>query len=66
MSPPSSPDPTVRTASEFNAALRALIESAHDNGVDVEGGWECRTSSEVPDWDVVVVEFDERAGAADE
>ncbi|MDS0297977.1 hypothetical protein NDI76_04415 [Halogeometricum sp. S1BR25-6] len=66
MSPSSPSDRTVRTASEFNAALRALIESAHDNGVDVEGGWECRTPPDAPDWDVVVVEFSGRAGAADE
>lgn len=66
MSSPSSSDPTVRTAAEFNTALRTLIESAHENGVDVEGGWECQTAAESPDWDVVVVGLSGAARAADD
>jgi hypothetical protein len=31
-------DPT--TPGEFDEALSALIRSAHENGVEVEGGWD--------------------------
>lgn len=46
----------VTTDEEFNDALNGLIQSAHANDVDVEGGWECRTRSGNPDWDVVILE----------
>ena len=40
----------------FQAELRALVRRAHEAGVDVEGGWECRNGEGRPDWDVVVTE----------
>jgi hypothetical protein len=40
----------------FRADLRALLRRAHEAGVDVEGGWECRNGEGRPDWDVVVTE----------
>lgn len=36
--------------------LQSLLRRAHANGVDVEGGWECRNGAEHPDWDVIVTE----------
>jgi hypothetical protein len=51
-------DQTIETASEFNEQLRELLESAYRNDVEVEGGWDCRSSSSSPDWDVVVSEIE--------
>lgn len=48
----------LESAAEFAEALRALVRRAHVSGVGVEGGWECRTEAELPDWDVVVTEVE--------
>jgi hypothetical protein len=45
---------------EFRADLRALLRRAHESGVDVRGGWECRNGDGDPDWDVVVTEVEKR------
>jgi hypothetical protein len=55
-------DPTAE--SELQAALATLLRRAHDNGVDVRGGWACQNGPEQPDWDVVVTEVD-TDGASD-
>jgi hypothetical protein len=47
----------------FGAELRALLRRAHEAGVDVRGGWECRNGDGEPDWDVVVTEVAKRDGA---
>lgn len=54
--PPSTPDPNgPTTESEFDARLRALVHAAHDNGIDVEGGWSARTDrDERPDWGIEI------------
>ncbi|QLD87107.1 hypothetical protein HWV23_15705 [Natronomonas halophila] len=44
------------TGEELTAELKVLLRRAHDNGVGVNGGWECRNDSEYPDWDVVITE----------
>ena len=41
---------------ELNAELQALLFRAHENGIEVEGGYECRNGADHPDWDVVVTE----------
>lgn len=46
-----------QTAAEFRDALATLLREAADAGVAVEGGWECRTDDETPDWDVVITEL---------
>jgi hypothetical protein len=46
--------PTNR--SELNDELKALLQGAYDNGLDVEGGWECRNGTDHPDWDIVITE----------
>ena len=43
---------------ELNAAMKALLRSAYENGIDVEGGFECRNGVEHPDWDVIVTEVE--------
>ena len=41
---------------EFAKRLRVLLNDAHANGVDVEGGWSVLNDEpERPDWDVVIV-----------
>lgn len=46
------------TPAELSEALTALLYQAHDNGINVEGGWECLNGPDHPDWDVVVTEMD--------
>lgn len=43
---------------ELSAELQGLLVSAYENGIDVEGGFECRNGPENPDWDVVVTEVE--------
>lgn len=47
-------DETLTSSSAVNKALKSILCRAHNNGVDVEGGWDCRNGNEYPDWDVVV------------
>ncbi|MFC6824559.1 hypothetical protein [Halopelagius fulvigenes] len=45
----------VTTAGGFTDALGDLLEEAHRNGVDIEGGWLVQSSAEeVPDWDIEI------------
>lgn len=52
----STDDDPPSEAAEFRDELGALLRRAHDAGVDVEGGWDCRNGGGHPDWDVVVSE----------
>ncbi len=46
------------TDEEFHDRLRQLVRAAEANGVDVAGGWECRTTSpDHPDWDIEITEI---------
>ena len=47
-------DLTSRSA--LSEAIQSLLKRAYDNGVDVEGGMDCRNGSGYPDWDVVITE----------
>ncbi len=38
----------------FDSALTALVQTAHENGVPVDGGWEVDGCGDVPAWDVIV------------
>ena len=49
-------EPPVASEEELHAELQSLLRRAHENGVDVEGGWDCRNGAEHPDWDVLVTE----------
>lgn len=51
----------VHDATMFEEYLAALVRTAHDNGVTVDGGWEVDGVDGHPDWDVVVTVV-ERAG----
>jgi hypothetical protein len=48
----------VTSKAELNAELKALLFRAYENGIDVEGGFECRNGVEHPDWDVIVTEVE--------
>ncbi len=46
-----------RTTAEFQARLKKTIQSAHANGIDIKGGWDCRAPpNEQPDWTVEITE----------
>ncbi|WP_336002865.1 hypothetical protein [Halorientalis halophila] len=49
-------DPTLDSEAELQAELTDLFRRAHEEGVDVLGGWECSNGSEDPHWDVIVTE----------
>lgn len=41
---------------EFTEELQHLLLRGADNGIHVEGAWECRNGPDYPDYDVVVTE----------
>lgn len=48
----------VTSKAELNAEIKALLLRAYENGIDIEGGFECRNGGEHPDWDVIVTEVE--------
>lgn len=54
---------SLTTRAELNAELKSLLLRAYDNGIDVEGGWECRNGGEHPDWDVIITEVEKNERA---
>lgn len=56
------PHRDVTTADTFSRILQELLLAAHENGVEVAGGWECRSNEPAPDWEVVVTELAEETG----
>ena len=48
----------LTSKAQLNTELKALILRAYENGIDVEGAFECRNGIEHPDWDVVVTEVE--------
>jgi hypothetical protein len=53
-----SEEASLTSKEELNAELKALLRRAYENGIDVEGGFECRNGVEHPDWDVIVTEVE--------
>ena len=47
---------SIRSDAALNAELKALLARAYEDGINVEGGWECRNGPNHPDWDVVISE----------
>jgi hypothetical protein len=41
---------------EFSEELQHLLLRGADNGIQVEGAWECWNGPDYPDYDVVVTE----------
>ncbi|WP_299268686.1 hypothetical protein [Halorientalis sp.] len=56
-------DPHLNVTDEptFETILSELIHTAHQNGIDVEGGWGVDGEDGHPDWDVVVTVVDRAA-----
>lgn len=48
----------LTSKAELNAELKALLLRAYENGIDIEGGFECRNGGGHPDWDVIVTEVE--------
>ena len=48
----------LTSKAELNTELKALLLRAYENGINVEGAFECRNGVEHPDWDVVVTEVE--------
>ncbi|MFW5919741.1 MAG: hypothetical protein ACOCSF_06045 [Halanaeroarchaeum sp.] len=51
-------EPAITSEEELNEELKLLLRRAHNNGIDVRGGWECRNGDAHPDWDLVVTEVE--------
>ncbi|AOW79975.1 hypothetical protein HTSR_0787 [Halodesulfurarchaeum formicicum] len=51
-------EPPLESKADLNAELQALLVSAYENGVDVEGAFDCRNGVDHPDWDVIVTEVE--------
>ncbi len=53
-------DPQLNVTDErtFEALLTELLHTAHQNDIDVEGGWDVDGDDGHPDWDVVVTIVD--------
>ena len=49
---------SLTSKEELNGELKVLLRRAYENGIDVEGGFECRNGTEHPDWDVIVTEVE--------
>lgn len=44
----------IASEEELSTELKSLLLRAHEGGIDVEGGWDCRNGGGEPDWDVIV------------
>lgn len=66
MSPTLPSDDDLTTPEAFNTALIRLLQTAAANGVDVQGGWECRTDDGTHDWEAVIVELAASQDAPDD
>lgn len=50
----------------FESALKTLVQSTAQNSISVTGGWHVESSStEFPDWEVVITELAERSDDTD-
>lgn len=52
--------PSPASKEELKAELQTLLRGAHDNGIDVNGGFACRNGEKYPDWDVVITEVEKK------
>lgn len=60
----SSDETPLTSKAELSTELQALLLRAYENGLDVEGAFECRNGVEHPDWDVVVTEVEKNERSA--
>lgn len=50
-------DDAITTEAELDTALKHLLVSAFENGVDPEGSWVIRNGASMPDWEIYVSEL---------
>ncbi|KYH24604.1 hypothetical protein HAPAU_35870 [Halalkalicoccus paucihalophilus] len=48
---------TVTTEEAFTTVLQKLVQPAHENEGDIEGRWECRTTTDDSDWEIMILEL---------
>lgn len=48
----------ITSNEQLHVQLQELLREAYDNGIEVEGGFECRNGTDHPDWDVIVTEVE--------
>lgn len=53
-------DDEITTTEEFEAVLGDLLDVALQNDIDPRGSWEYRSNGSHTDWEVMVVELQER------
>lgn len=56
------PNDGPATADEFEEALGTLLQQAHRNGVDVEGGWEFGDGTTYPSWGIEIYAVSQSTG----
>lgn len=64
MSQPSAEKENAEVA--FVEELKSMLVRAHEEGLDVEQHWTCRTSGDTPDWEVEVVRLQPTEAGDDE
>ncbi|WP_340099726.1 hypothetical protein [Salinibaculum salinum] len=56
-------EPPVTSEEDLHTELQSLLRQAHENDINVEGGWDCRNGTEHPDWDVIITEVQKTEGS---
>lgn len=56
---------SVTSPGDFQTALAAIIETAIEEGVDVQGAWEFRTEGSTRDWELNITELAKRSPDGD-
>lgn len=49
---------SIASDADLAETLRTVLKQAHQAGIEVEGGWECRNGDVYPDWDIVITEVE--------
>jgi hypothetical protein len=50
-------DVTIESEERFTELLTALLVAADEDGIDVEGAWECENEADEHDWEVSIVQL---------
>lgn len=50
-------DVTIGSEEEFTELLTELLVAANEDGIRVEGAWECKNETDEHDWEVSIVQL---------
>jgi hypothetical protein len=50
-------DVTVESEERFTELLTGLLVAADEDGIDVEGAWECENETDEHDWEATIVQL---------